>query len=93
MPNEELASDAVWVAEDVRRRSFSRELARFTFEFSGAGARAAARALMMSGFYCLRTKESANTLTVESPPDQVPCAVGICLEHEGLYVRPSLWPS
>lgn len=93
MPIEDFASDAVWVAEDVRRRCLSRELARFTFEFPGECARAAARALMASGFYCLRTKQSANTLTVEAPSDQIPCAVGICLEHEGLYVRPSLWLS
>lgn len=90
---DDLSVDAVWVAEDVRRRSGARGLARFTFQFSEEKLRVVARVLAASGFYCIRLKGSKNRLTIEAPIDGIANAVGTCLEHDGEYVSTVAWLS
>lgn len=91
--SDELSSDAVWVAEDVRRHSSSPELARFRFRFPEERIRYVARALFAAGFYCLRVDGVANILVVEAPVHQLGLAVGTCLDYDGRYLREPVWPS
>lgn len=93
MEIEDLSRNADGLAEDIRRRTAKRAVARFSFAFPPEKLDAVARALMNCGLRCVRVAEVGTVLMVEVPVHQLESAVATCLDHSGKYLRLVAMPS